>query len=131
MDTLFWVGMWNPKDEHNTSAKQSWERESKSHIITTDSVFAEVLNAFSSFGNDWRSTIASSIENLLIEPSITVVRQTPALFDQALQLYKSRLDKSYSLTDCISMVVMKQEHIDDVLSSDHHFAQEGFNVLMK
>ncbi len=130
-DTLFWVGMWNPKDEHNASAKRSWERGRKSRLITTDTVLVEVLNAFSSFGSDWRNAVAESVEKLLNEPNVTVIRQTPDLFNQALQLYKSRLDKSYSLTDCISMVVMKKEQIEDVLSSDRHFEQGGFSLLMK
>ena len=40
-------------------------------------------------------------------------------------------DKEYSLTDCISMHVMRSEGLTEVLSNDHHFAQEGFHILFQ
>jgi predicted nucleic acid-binding protein len=56
--------------------------------------------------------------------------QKQALFISGLTLYEARLDKSYSLTDCVSMVVMQQEEIQEVLTHDKHFAQEGFTILL-
>ena len=50
---------------------------------------------------------------------------------EGLNLYKKRSDKEYSLQDCISMVVMRKESITEILTSDHHFEQEGFTILMK
>jgi uncharacterized protein len=44
-------------------------------------------------------------------------------------LYKDRPDKEYSLTDCISMQVMRREGLTEVLTNDHHFTQEGFRIL--
>ena len=46
-----------------------------------------------------------------------------------LELYANRLDKGYSLTDCVSMVVMKQMGIYEILTHDKHFAQEGLTIL--
>lgn len=45
-------------------------------------------------------------------------------------LYQARLDKGYSLTDCISMQTKRQLGMIDVLTHDKHFAQEGFGVLL-
>lgn len=50
-------------------------------------------------------------------------------FLSGLDLYAHRLDKEYSLVDCISMSVMRDEGMYEVLASDHHLTQEGFNVL--
>ncbi len=47
----------------------------------------------------------------------------------ALNLYQQRPDKGYSLTDCLSMVVMRQMKITQVLSHDKHFVQEGFIII--
>jgi uncharacterized protein len=47
-----------------------------------------------------------------------------------LTLYDSRLDKEYSLTDCVSMEVMRSRGIREVLTHDRHFAQEGFSPLL-
>jgi predicted nucleic acid-binding protein len=44
-------------------------------------------------------------------------------------LYKDRPDKAYSLTDCLSMQVMRQEGLTESLTNDHHFTQEGFHIL--
>lgn len=123
--------MWNPVDQHNSSAKRSWKVVRGSELVTTDAVLIEVLNAFSSFKRPWREIIAQSIEIVLSETRISVVRLSSELFHESLLLYKSRRDKTYSFTDCISMIVMRQERIKDVLSSDHHFEQEGFTLLMK
>jgi predicted nucleic acid-binding protein len=48
-----------------------------------------------------------------------------------LQLYRSRHDKEWSLTDCVSFVVMQDEGISDALTGDKHFEQAGFNALLK
>jgi predicted nucleic acid-binding protein len=59
----------------------------------------------------------------------TVLPFSRGLFDAALALYEERLDKKYSLTDCASMVVMRDRRISHVLTNDHHFEQEGFNIV--
>ena len=51
-------------------------------------------------------------------------------FKGGLALYERRPDKKYSLTDCITMNVMKREGIKEILTNDHHFAQEGFVRLL-
>jgi hypothetical protein len=51
-------------------------------------------------------------------------------WDKGVELYDSRVDKRWSLTDCISFVVMKDEGISDALTGDHRFVQAGFNALL-
>ena len=55
--------------------------------------------------------------------------QTTAGFHRAIALYRARLDKKYSLTDCRSIVAMRLLGMSEVLSNNHHFTQEGFKVL--
>ncbi|MBW4582237.1 MAG: hypothetical protein KME42_21945 [Tildeniella nuda ZEHNDER 1965/U140] len=74
--------------------------------------------------------MAIAAQEILEDPKIQIIWQTQGLFEAGLALYKARLDKGYSLTDCVSMVVMQQEGIQDVLTHDRHFAQEGFTVLL-
>jgi len=45
-------------------------------------------------------------------------------------LYSSRKDKEWTLTDCISFVVMKREGLGEALTGDHHFKQAGFTALL-
>ena len=53
------------------------------------------------------------------------------LFEQGVGLYDERHDKQWSLTDCISFVVMKQRNLQDALTGDHHYEQAGFTALLK
>jgi len=45
-------------------------------------------------------------------------------------LIENRLDKSYSLCDAVSFVLMRERHLNAALSTDKHFEQEGFNRLL-
>ena len=46
-------------------------------------------------------------------------------------MFAARPDKDWSLTDCISFVVMQERNIQDALTADHHFEQAGFVALLK
>jgi uncharacterized protein len=48
---------------------------------------------------------------------------------RAWQLFLDRPDKMYTLTDCLSFVVMRRLGIDTAIATDVHFRQEGFNVV--
>ncbi len=49
--------------------------------------------------------------------------------EAAWELFRARPDKSYSLTDCLSFVIMKRHALDIALTTDEHFRQEGFRIL--
>lgn len=61
--------------------------------------------------------------------SIEFIHVDEALFDEGWQYFQKHFDKAYSLTDCISFVVMKQRRIKTALTFDWHFAQAGFEKL--
>jgi predicted nucleic acid-binding protein len=42
-----------------------------------------------------------------------------------------RHDKAWSLTDCTSFVVMRQHRLTEALTTDHHFEQAGFKMLLR
>jgi hypothetical protein len=54
----------------------------------------------------------------------------PELIDSAVQLYRTRPDKDWSLTDCLSFVVMERRHLTEALTTDGHFEQAGVRVVM-
>jgi predicted nucleic acid-binding protein len=58
------------------------------------------------------------------------IPQSDRPFQTGLALYLARPDKKYNLTDCISMETMRQEGINEVLTHDDHFTQQGFAVLL-
>ena len=52
------------------------------------------------------------------------------LHDSAMQLLFERPDKSWSLCDAISFVIMNERQILNSLTTDHHFEQAGFVRLL-
>ncbi len=70
------------------------------------------------------------MRDALEDADFEVVSYTETTLLEGLELYESRLDKGYSLTDCISMNVCRELGITEILTHDHHFEQEGFTVLL-
>jgi hypothetical protein len=60
-----------------------------------------------------------------------IVPATGELFDAGLQLHAGRSDKEWSLTDCISFLIMEQRGLKRALTHDHHFEQAGFIALLR
>jgi predicted nucleic acid-binding protein len=48
----------------------------------------------------------------------------------ALALLMAGVDKTYSLCDAVSFILMRQRRITEALTTDHHFEQEGFQRLL-
>jgi uncharacterized protein len=48
-----------------------------------------------------------------------------------LRRYRQAADKSWSLTDCASFQAMEGEDIKAALTRDQHFAQAGFETLLR
>lgn len=99
-------------------------------IVTTDEVLTEFLAALRS-GKHMRKQAAKMVRLILENPNVKVIPQTRESFLKGLTFYESRIDKEYSLIDCISMNVMRNESLVEVLTNDRHFEQEGYTVLIK
>ena len=100
-------------------------------LVTTQEVLTEFL-AFVSEDAAMRREGVELVDDILRDQNITVFAQTAETFAQGFELYRNRLDKGYSLVDCISMITMDDYGITQVLTSDHHFEQEGrFIALMR
>ena len=57
--------------------------------------------------------------------------QLRANVQEAIELYNNRPDKSWSLTDCTSFILMRSRGITQALTADRHFEQAGFTALLK
>jgi uncharacterized protein len=129
-DTLFWVASLMPGDPWHAATTRAIAALGPYHLVTAEDVFDEFLTAYSGRGRHLRQQAARAVRAAMVNPSVTLIPQSHQTFLSGLELYESRPDKSYSLTDCISMAVMRAAGITDVLTNDHHFTQEGFNVLI-
>jgi uncharacterized protein len=130
-DTFYWIALLNPADKWHQAAKAFSQSHSAVSLVTTDAVLIEILNYFSEAGEKMRQAAALLCEQTMAHSGAVVLKQTREAFMRGFDLYKSRPDKGYSLTDCISMIEMRERDITDVLTQDRHFAQEGFNLLFR
>jgi uncharacterized protein len=69
-------------------------------------------------------------ERLLNDAEIEMTWVDETLHREALALLQTRPDKSYSLCDAVSFLVMRNGKISEALTTDRHFAQEGFVKLL-
>ena len=129
-DTCYWVALLNPKDAWYEAAIAIGTSLSPLKIITTDEVLTEVLTSYCNAGFRMRKRSTDLVHDVLNNTKTQVLEQTHTSFLSGLSLYQNRLDKGYSLTDCISMQTMRQLGITEVLTHDKHFTQEGFVILL-
>ncbi|NDJ20197.1 PIN domain-containing protein [Nostoc sp. B(2019)] len=78
-----------------------------------------------------RSSVLAFVVDLLDNPDIETVWVDEPLHRTAVDLLMKREDKTYSLCDALSFVLMRQRGITEALSTDRHFEQEGFIRLLR
>jgi len=103
-------------------------RDGNVTLVTTEFVLIEVANAFCT--SAWRGKAINLIEGLRLLPNIEIIEASSLLLSDGWQLYCDRLDKEWSLTDCVSFAVMERDQIREAFTSDHHFEQAGFIKLL-
>jgi predicted nucleic acid-binding protein len=70
------------------------------------------------------------IADLLNHSDIETIWVDQELHQQAVNLLMNRMDKTYSLCDAVSFVLMKRRSTVEALTTDRHFEQEGFIRLL-
>jgi uncharacterized protein len=129
-DTSFWIALSSRRDQFHSQAV-AWHQSvirNASRIITTEAVLWEWLNALSDAST--RSIAAEGYRRVHADRRIEVVPYQLELTNTAVELYRDRADKNWSLTDCLSFVIMKGHGLADALTTDRHFEQAGFRAKM-
>ena len=127
-DTSFFAAIVNERDALHAQAKKAAAFQTDPSL-TTEFVLLEVAN-FGTRGRQ-REVFATLIANLRRSPDVEIVPASAELFARGLDLFCQRPDKHWSLTDCISFVVMRERGLTDALTSDHHFEQAGFTACLQ
>jgi len=130
-DTVYWVAGFRRDDPWRSSARQAVRRLGAIRLVTIDEVLVEFLAAVAGADPRIRARAGPFVRAILSHPDIVVHRQSRDSLLLGLRLYEARPDKGYSLTDCIAMTAMRAAGITEVLTTDRHFEQEGFVMLMK
>ena len=131
LDTAFAIALISPKDLfHETALALAKQVETtRTRLVTTRAVVIEIGNALSKLSV--RKSAVALIDSMEEDETVAIVPVSDEIYRDAFKLFRSRLDKEWGLTDCISFVVMKQHGIAQALTADQHFQQAGFTALMK
>lgn len=128
-DTGYWEAVLNPNDKLHARARAASVALGKVRMVTTEMVLSELLAALSKL--PVRPFAVSGVDRIRADPNVEVVPQTSLRFAHAYDLYRRRMDKKWSLTDCASFEVMQSRGITEALAHDQHFEQAGFKALLR
>ncbi|MEB3282629.1 MAG: PIN domain-containing protein [Lyngbya sp.] len=129
LDTSYILALEIKNDDAHQQVLQNWVAlaTSKPFLVTTTYIFDEVVTFFNNRNLHYK---AVEVGNRLLEsPDIELIEIDRTLFNQGWQYFQKHQDKSYSLTDCLSFVVMQEREISTALTLDNHFLQAGFQIL--
>lgn len=131
VDASYVIALAIPADElHDEAVKLAdWLRSNPGGLVTTRAVLLEIGNALAKLR--FRSAAVEVLETVESDPRIQIVPLGDDLYAEAFALFRSRDDKGWGMTDCISFVVMQRLGIRDALTADHHFEQAGFRVMLR
>jgi uncharacterized protein len=127
-DTYYFLALLDSTEERHGDALAA-AADGELAIVTTKWVLSEFGDAYSDPKD--RADFVALYRSILLDPKISIVPSDSTLFNRGIELFEARLDKKWSLTDCISFVVMNDEGIQDALTGDKHFEQAGFLALFK
>ena len=126
-DTFYFLALLVTTDSAHARAVE-FGRTFTGKILTTGWVLTELFDAMAHPAN--RATVVAFLAELQSTELFIVKPLSNALADAGMRLFAARPDKHWSLTDCISFVVMQRDGITDALTADHHFVQAGFRALL-
>lgn len=129
VDTSFIVALLNTRDQYHRAAVAVENGGRGTRLVLTRAVCMEIGNALT--GPLFRVRAADLLAGMEHDPRFVIVPWDENVYSAALDLFRDRPDKDWSLTDCMSFVVMRERGITDALTTDHHFRQAGFRPLLR
>lgn len=127
-DTFYFLARLNSRDQHHHRALE-FSASSRASIITSEWVLTEVADGFAE--SKFRRQVYRFLNSFRTSSNVEVVAASSDLFDLGLEMYNQHADKLWTLTDCISFVIMRQRNVTEALTGDKHFEQAGFIALLK
>src|SRR5438132_2615700 len=127
-DSYYFFALVSEDDERHQDAVD-FASSFRGEVLTTSWVLTEVADGLARPA--WRSSFLTLYDEIIHNPNVHIEPYSETLQNDGIGLYRRRSDKSWSLTDCISFVVMQREKITEALTGDHDFEQAGFTILFK
>ena len=126
-DSYYFFALLSPRDEAHSNAMEINARLRRP-IVTTAWILTEVGDGLAQTPS--RRLFVPLWRRLVADPRVTIVEPDQPTFERGIALFEGRPDKRWSLTDCISFVIMRDHGLTDALTADRHFEQAGINTLL-
>jgi predicted nucleic acid-binding protein len=128
IDTSGFFCLYNEDEDNHDEALEHYDK-ARIHI-TTNYILAEYVALALIRGSSRRDTIEFS-QRILYDDEVKIVWVDEDLHRRAIELLQKRTDKTYSLCDAVSFIIMRERGINEALTTDKHFEQENFVRLLK
>src|SRR5262245_28770215 len=130
LDTVALIALMHVRDQfhHQATRVETELTASGRPIVTSDWVLTEFLAAFAK--SNLRSAACQAVRRLQHNPVVSIVPADRSAWQRAFDLYADRLDKNWSLVDCLTILTCRDRGTQEVFSNDRHFAQAGLKLLL-
>jgi predicted nucleic acid-binding protein len=128
VDSGYVIALLAPRDQLHSRAV-AWGQILVEPLVTTEYILCEIVNWFSASVD--RIRVHEAIARIATSPDWRIVPCDSSVFASGLSFHRKHDDKEWSLTDCISFIVMRERGISRALTHDHHFEQAGFEALLR
>jgi uncharacterized protein len=127
-DTFYFLALLSRRDSRHEAAL-NFAMTAERPILTSAWVMTEVADGLAPVVT--RGQFIALMTRLQSSGDSEIIGPDSNFWQRGIELYARRPDKEWSLTDCISFVIMADRQITDALTGDHHFEQAGFVALLK
>jgi len=129
-DTSFFFALVAKRDPAHLPAVAAYEKllRARGRVLTTDYIIDETLTLTKARIS--AQTTLALLDRIERSEAIDLEEITPVRFSNSKTYFRKHSDHGYSFTDCTSFVLMRERQIRAALTTDRHFTEAGFEVLL-
>jgi predicted nucleic acid-binding protein len=128
IDTSGWLCLYHKDEPEHREAVEIYQNARIR--LTTNYILAEFVPLAHTRGFTRTKNLEFS-QRIIDSEEIEIIWIDETLHRKAVALLLERADKTYSLCDAASFVVMREHGLNESLTTDKHFHQEGFVRLLE
>jgi predicted nucleic acid-binding protein len=128
LDTSGLLCVLDVREEHHVLASELFERADRR--VTTNYVLLELVSLMIARRMN-QEAMLRFVRRIEEDRRIEFLWVNQSNHRAGMERLSRRLDKTYTLCDAVSFVLMDAHNITDALTTDVHFEQEGFTRLLK
>jgi predicted nucleic acid-binding protein len=129
-DTSFLVARFNRKDQFGARAERFLAGVAAGELpayrlVTSEYVFDETVTTIHAVTRRHDSAVSCG-DSIRSSRTVKLMPVEAVVIERAWELFKSRKDKKWSFTDCVSFTLMETAGIRGALTFDMNFREAGF-----